>query len=56
MVGQGGILAFEEGTSVRELIPHIAEFAARESCGKCTPCRRGGERMTEMFAAGNGRD
>jgi formate dehydrogenase iron-sulfur subunit len=53
MVGHGGILAFDEHTSIRELIHHIAEFSALESCGKCTPCRRGGERISQMFAAGN---
>jgi formate dehydrogenase iron-sulfur subunit len=52
MVWHGGILAFDEHTSIRELIRHIAEFAAVESCGKCTPCRRGGEKIAEMFAAG----
>jgi len=52
MVGHGGILAFDERTSMRELIHHIAEFAAKESCGKCTPCRRGSEKMAHLFADG----
>ena len=42
----------ENVRSFRELIHHIAEFAARESCGKCTPCRRGSERMAQVFAEG----
>jgi len=52
MVGHGGIIAFDEHTSIRELIEHVAEFAAFESCGKCTPCRRGGQRLVELAAAG----
>ncbi len=53
MVGHGGILAFDQNTSIRQLIHHIAEFAAKESCGKCTPCRRGGERIAQMFGNGD---
>ncbi len=52
MVGHGGIVAFDEHTSIRELIQHVAEFAAFESCGKCTPCRRGGQRLVELAAEG----
>jgi formate dehydrogenase iron-sulfur subunit len=53
MVGHGGIIAFDEHTSIRELIHHVAEFAAFESCGKCTPCRRGGQRFVELAATGD---
>jgi len=50
MVGHGGILAFDEHTSIPELLRHIAAFAARESCGKCTPCRCGSHRLEEILA------
>lgn len=50
MVGHGGIVAFDERTSIRELIEHIFSFGAYESCGKCTPCREGGRRIEEIFA------
>ena len=40
-VGHGGIVAFDESTSIRELVEHVLSFAAYESCGKCTPCRIG---------------
>ena len=40
-VGHGGVIAFDEHTSIPELIHHVFSFAAYESCGKCTPCRLG---------------
>jgi len=40
-VGHGGVIAFDEHTSIVELMHHVFSFAAYESCGKCTPCRLG---------------
>ena len=48
-VGHGGIIAFDERTSFPELIHHIFEFAAFESCGKCMPCRLGSRRIEQIF-------
>jgi NADH:ubiquinone oxidoreductase subunit F (NADH-binding) len=48
-VGHGGVIAFDEYTSIAELILHIFDFAAYESCGKCTPCRLGSRRIEQMF-------
>lgn len=50
-VGHGGIIAFDEHTSIRELIEHIFSFGAYESCGKCTACRAGTGLIEEMFAS-----
>lgn len=47
-VGHGGIIAFDYHTSIVALMHHVFEFAAYESCGKCTPCRVGSERV-RMF-------
>ena len=49
-VGHGGIVAFDEHTSVPELVHHIFEFGSFESCGKCTPCRLGSSRIAHHFA------
>jgi NADH:ubiquinone oxidoreductase subunit F (NADH-binding) len=49
-VGHGGVLAFDEHTSIRELVHHVFSFAAYESCGKCTPCRLGAARGEAIFA------
>lgn len=48
-VGHGGLIAFDEQTSLPELIHHVFEFAAEESCGKCTPCRIGSRTVEAMF-------
>ncbi len=49
-VGHGGIIAFDEHTSIPELIHHVFSFGAYESCGQCTPCRLGGPTIEEIFA------
>jgi NADH:ubiquinone oxidoreductase subunit F (NADH-binding) len=48
-VGHGGIVAFDEHTSIPELVHHVFSFGAYESCGKCTPCRIGSRRVEEIF-------
>jgi formate dehydrogenase iron-sulfur subunit len=48
-VGHGGVVAFDERTSILELVRHVFEFGADESCGKCTPCRLGTRRIEETF-------
>jgi NADH:ubiquinone oxidoreductase subunit F (NADH-binding) len=50
-VGHGGIVAFDEHTSILELAHHVFRFGAEESCGKCTPCRIGAPRIADLFAA-----
>ena len=49
MIGHGGIVAFDERTSIKELMHHVFDFGAFESCGKCTPCREGGRRIEQIF-------
>ncbi len=49
-VGHGGVIAFDEATSIAALIHHVFSFGAYESCGKCTPCRLGSRRLEEVFA------
>lgn len=48
-VGHGGVVAFDERTSIAELAQHVFDFGAYESCGKCTPCRLGTRRIQEIF-------
>jgi formate dehydrogenase iron-sulfur subunit len=50
-VGHGGVVAFDERTSIAELAHHVFEFGAYESCGACTPCRLGTPRLAAFFAA-----
>jgi len=47
--GTGGIAAVPEGASVVEIVKTLLAFNARESCGKCTPCREGTPRLSAMI-------
>ncbi len=49
-VGHGGVVAFDEHTSIPDLVEHVFSFGAYESCGKCTPCRSGSGRIEDIFA------
>lgn len=55
-VGHGGVVAFDEHTSIPELMEHVFSFGAYESCGKCTPCRSGSGRIEEIFTNALGGD
>jgi NADH:ubiquinone oxidoreductase subunit F (NADH-binding) len=48
-VGHGGVVAFDDRTSISALVHHVFEFGVGESCGKCTPCRIGTRRIEEIF-------
>lgn len=50
-VGHGGVVAFDEHTSIPELVRHVFSFGAFESCGKCVPCRLGTRRVEQLFGA-----
>jgi len=48
-VGHGGVVAFDDRTAIAEIVRHVFEFGAYESCGKCTPCRLGSAHLEAMF-------
>ncbi|GAA3047307.1 hypothetical protein GCM10017562_06410 [Streptomyces roseofulvus] len=43
-LGHAGMVAFDAVIDPRELLRHVWEFAADESCGACSPCRVGTRR------------
>ena len=47
--GTGGVIALDETASVRDAVRTLVAFNARESCGKCTPCREGTARLLAML-------
>jgi len=49
VLGSGGIVAFDDRFPVAEVVQVEADYNARESCGKCTPCREGGERLADAL-------
>ncbi|UJB40176.1 NAD(P)H-dependent oxidoreductase subunit E [Streptomyces sp. A1-5] len=51
-LGHAGLVAFDRSVEPREILRHVWEFAAAESCGACSPCRVGSRRGLELAGAG----
>ncbi|NOS88710.1 MAG: formate dehydrogenase [Methylococcaceae bacterium] len=49
VLGHGGVVAFDDTADMAALARYNMEFCAVESCGKCTPCRIGSTRGTEVL-------
>jgi len=49
ILGHGGIVVFDETVDMARMARYAMEFCAIESCGKCTPCRIGSIRGTELL-------
>ena len=50
MLGSGAIVVMDETTDVVSACHRIVRFFARESCGKCTPCREGTTWLEQILA------
>lgn len=48
-LGSGAIFVLDETRDITEAVKCIARFFARESCGKCVPCREGTFRAYEIM-------
>lgn len=58
MLGSGAIVVMDETTDMVKACWRVVRFFARESCGKCTPCREGTtwlERILKRIIDGLGR-
>jgi NADH:ubiquinone oxidoreductase subunit F (NADH-binding)/(2Fe-2S) ferredoxin/NAD-dependent dihydropyrimidine dehydrogenase PreA subunit len=49
MMGSGGMIVMDEDTCMVDVARYFIEFLQGESCGKCTPCREGLNRMSEIL-------
>jgi formate dehydrogenase iron-sulfur subunit len=49
LIGHGGIVVFDDTVDMARQARFAMEFCAIESCGKCTPCRIGAIRGTEVI-------
>ncbi len=49
LLGSGTIIAVDESHSIVDVATNIAKFYEFESCGKCTPCREGTNRILELL-------
>jgi len=47
--GTGGVVALGGAAAVRAAVRTLLAFNARESCGKCTPCREGTARLLTLL-------
>ncbi|MBD0422683.1 NAD(P)H-dependent oxidoreductase subunit E [Streptomyces sp. TRM S81-3] len=50
-LGHAGLVAFDQHVAPEEVLRHIWQFAAAESCGACSPCRVGSRRGLELASA-----
>ena len=50
MLGSGAIVVMDETTDAVAACHNLVRFFARESCGKCTPCREGTAWMEKILA------
>jgi NADH:ubiquinone oxidoreductase subunit F (NADH-binding)/NAD-dependent dihydropyrimidine dehydrogenase PreA subunit len=50
MMGSGGMIVMDEDTCMVDVAKYFIEFLKGESCGKCTPCREGINRMSEILS------
>jgi NADH-quinone oxidoreductase subunit F len=49
VMGSGGMIVVDDDTCMVEFARYFLQFAAAESCGKCVPCRVGGQRLLDSL-------
>jgi formate dehydrogenase iron-sulfur subunit len=49
MLGHGGVVVFDDSVDMAAQARFAMEFCAKESCGRCTPCRIGAVRGVEVI-------
>ncbi|MEN0086987.1 MAG: NAD(P)H-dependent oxidoreductase subunit E [Pseudomonadota bacterium] len=55
-VGSHAIVVFSDADSMRDVTLNLVDFFTHESCGQCTPCRGGTEKMGKLLRSGEGLD
>ena len=48
-MGSGGMIVMDEDDCMPSVAKFYLEFTEEESCGKCTPCRIGTKRLSELL-------
>jgi len=49
MMGSGGMIVLDEDDCMVNIAKFFIDFTMEESCGKCTPCRVGGQQMFKIL-------
>jgi formate dehydrogenase beta subunit len=50
-VGSHAIVVFSQADSIKDVTVNLLQFFKHESCGQCTPCREGTEKMVTLLKA-----
>jgi len=59
IMGSGGLIVMDDRTCMVDIARYFLSFTQAESCGKCSPCRVGTNKMLEILnriCAGEGQD
>jgi len=49
IMGSGGLVVLDQDTCMVDVARYFLDFAQKESCGKCTPCRVGTRHIVEIL-------
>jgi NADH-quinone oxidoreductase subunit F len=49
IMGSGGMIVMDENTCMVDIAKYFTNFLQEESCGKCSVCREGTQRMNEIL-------
>lgn len=49
ILGSGGLVVLDDTTCMVDFAKFFVKFSASESCGKCTPCRIGNQKLGELL-------
>ncbi len=49
IMGSGGVVVMDESTCMVDFARFFLDFATKESCGECVPCRMGTKQMLEIL-------
>jgi NADH:ubiquinone oxidoreductase subunit F (NADH-binding)/NADH:ubiquinone oxidoreductase subunit E len=52
-VGSHAVVILSDQDNIKEAVLNLLKFFAHESCGQCTPCRGGTEKMVTLLSSGD---
>ncbi len=52
-IGSAAIVVLSEQDDIRDVVLNLMRFFEDESCGQCTPCRSGTEKVVQLLESGN---
>ncbi len=55
-VGSHAVVILSDQDNIKEAVLNLLRFFAHESCGQCTPCRGGTEKMVALLSSGDALD